>query len=417
MRIHPWGLSIVLLVAAIPAVSLAQMSIQSGHEAELLIGGDARGYTRVTAARPLVVEVEGPGELTVVLRQELEPDQAPGRTTTRASLLSGARVMESFRLRGEAVGAFERSAVRSRPTEAVEHKRDVPEGLHVFTIRVESSGHQILVSIGFVPDEDDLALMPLVPLTESEEAEDEIPLVALAPPGDEDEEELPLAGLVPPEDEGDAADTGREVRVASLTDDVEAPGETVSGAVVGKPLHDTPRAPRAFRMVLGMRGLAAATGMGGGTMGGGLDLLLDNGLLDGKLTFGVSADLVMYHLLIPRYERDGSIVSSNMTVQAIPIMGVASYVLPFALGPVTFQVIGGVGPVLTNVTGDTVSNMVVLPGGALSIGPRLDVGPGALSLAVRASGSHGTILDERGSKLIHGPIGGLGLTAGYIISI
>lgn len=427
MRTYLPGLLILIAVVSLPGQSSAQLSVQSGHEARLRVAGDARGYARVTATRPLVIEVAGPGELTVVLRQELDPDQVAGQTITGVSLLEGRRAVESFRLRGTRLGRFERDSLHSRPTEAVEHNRTVRDGTHVFALRVDTSGHQVVASIGFTPDEDDLALMPLVPLSgPGEEAGDELPLVALTPPADEedDDQEIPLVGLVPPpSDDGDEVamtgepDTGREVRVARVTDGGDAPDDPISGGLVGRPLRDSPASPRTVRMVLGMRGLAAATGMGGGTVGGGVDLLVDSGMLDGKLKLGVSTDLVAYSLVIQRYLHDGNIARSSMSVQTIPVMAVASYVLPVSTGPLRWEVVGGVGPVIATVSDERRSNRAFLAGGVLSAGPTLDAGPGAVSMAVRASGGYGNVADGRGVSLMRGPIGGLGVTVGYVISI
>ena len=413
---------VVLLATLLsPGLSSAQVTVRSHHEMVFRVSGDDREYARVVHNTPLRLQMTGPAEVKLRFRQMLERGQAAGGSATGVSLMLGSRQVETFDIQGSTLESFV-GAQSHRPTDAVEKVIHVPDGVHTYSVEVERVDHDLLVSFDYRPiDEEGLALASLAPSSD-EDDEDLLPLATLTPSTDpEDDEDLPLATLVPVPDT-ESEDAEEEALLARFVDESkpDATPEASSGAVIGRPLQETPRAPRTTHFVLGVRALATFTTVGAGTMGPGLDLLIDNGLLNGSLIFGVSTDLVAHRLLVP-YEpfgyRHGDRPRMNLELQTIPVMAVASYTLPFKTGPASWQIMAGAGPVLTNVGTTEGSNTAIHPGGVISAGPTLKAGPGSVSLAIRTNSSLGAIQDASGNDLINGLNANMGLTLGYVLSI
>ncbi len=170
-------------------------------------------------------------------------------------------------------------------------------------------------------------------------------------------------------------------------------------------------------LLLGLRGLAGGSGMGGGTVGGGLDLLIDYGLIEGRLLFGVSADVFGHRLLVRHQDSYGGTQETAFDVRVIPVIAVASYILPGTTGRVSWQATAGAGALLASAGDGTRSGQSWLPAGAFGFGPTIAVGSGAFSISGRVSGGFGSITSRDGTTLVKSMFGGMGLTAGYVLSI
>ncbi|MDF1564369.1 MAG: hypothetical protein P1V51_15100 [Deltaproteobacteria bacterium] len=462
VRWSPLALCLCALLAPsvlAPSSASAQARITSKHAAKLSIPGEALPYIRVGAARPLALQVIGPGTLTLNFRKELDGPRGP----TLIQLMRNGRQLAKLRL--AATGAVSLAGDAGQAGAPQNRKIEIPGGSHKILVKTLVRGHYALVSYDFVLDIDELPDLvglsgptPPAPPAGDDDLGD-IALVGLdgtpvgstvaeAGPSD-DLDAIPLVGLTPDRGDDDAPDPANsDIELVGLVDDA-GPGETTvsggetavavntatsgtevsvdtfsanrgSGALIGAPLNPdtpapTPRKPGT--LVLGLRGVAARVGLGSGAMGGGLDLLLRLGLLSGKLLLGVSVDFLPQRLYQQQLLTGGASQRFDVSLDALPIL--AGFVYQLGKGSLRFWLAGSAGVAWVRVGRESDTASAIHPAGALAFGPALRLGPGHLTAALRLTASHGGVKDPAGGTDIMsaGTLAGAGLTLGYALEL
>ena len=416
----------VAVCILVPGLAFATPIRPTTRHARVRVRHDERHYALVTSAQDLRFEVDGPGTVTFYLRQSLRPGMHPGRTTTKVGVTLDGKVVRTLFVH-ERIGGRWASRLRGRPSRLRTVAIDVTGGHHAFVVSIAPKGRRMAIALDLASQ--GMGLVALVPLSKKPASGNGgIPLVGLTPKKKHANEntgsgEIPLVSLAPKKKahEGGTTKTGavamadthgRRVEVKRLGDHSD------EGGLVAAPLAPVhaPAAPRHHgRFLVGVRGLLASHGLGGGAIGGGIDVAMHTSLLDGRLALGASVDLLPYSLHISY----GAGQTVTLGMQAIPILANASYILP-GPGPLRFRGTVGLGLVLAGASFGTRSGSAVVPGGALDLGVLLDAGPGSLTAAVRLTGGWGRIDPASGadrSTIVSGPMGGLGVTIGYAIEM
>lgn len=134
-----------------PGWAQAQLRVTSKHVAKTKLADTSQSYTRVGAARPLTLQVTGPGTVSLSLRKELEGGP---KAPTLVRVLRDGRPMAKVRLTSASpvryVGRTGRAGAEAT------RKITVPAGSHRVAVRVLIRGHGALVAFSFEPDLGDL---------------------------------------------------------------------------------------------------------------------------------------------------------------------------------------------------------------------------------------------------------------------
>ena len=388
---------------------MVQLMPKTNHSALTMSTDDSFGFL-VKPKNPLEVDMVGPGDLTLTVRLNSKKKASAYRSkliVRRDRKLVWKEKLKLFRSR---VGNYKEKASLF-PSMPKVIKIKVPEGLHKYKIFIvgsrrvqmtvrfeyESSADQTLAQGG-----DDLALVPLVPLT-SDPIGDDIPLVPLTPP--KPDKPVKPEKLVQP----DKPIVATKPVVVVVKKPTEGDGsQVITTTVEQPPVVDSSSVWSGPNVSVGLKfgQISPMQNIGSTTYTGALDLRYILPVLDGHLSVGAEVGFHQY-----KFTMSTRSLETKLTV--LPIALQLYYNIPLGF----LELFVGVGgdmyytmaeTVNTNDPDSPVDGSSLVFGGHVAGGLEVPMGPGNLLMEVRGGFSQGDL--DAISKV---NVSGLSTTVGY----
>ncbi|MDF1561657.1 MAG: hypothetical protein P1V51_01365 [Deltaproteobacteria bacterium] len=410
------SLPLVFALLLAPALASAvEIDVRSKHEATLMVDGDTRNYFRVVAGKSLGFVVKGPEELSIAVRQDLQGDEKAGEVETEFMVFQ-----DGFRIRRitlkEPDGGMYLTDMEYVPSEKKILKIKVPEGMHAYRFELVTRGRSIAVSV--IAASEDLEAMMAVGLVEEEPAKQPAPkepAIELVAFEDSRTDPVPPPPAAPPVVAPPPVVAAVEVKPA----EPESGGEVALASLPPLPDHlkrpeppAAPAGPRRRYLKLGLRVLAAASGVGSPAIGGGAHALYRTGLLKDGLDLGLAVD----YLPASSAGTDAAGEPRRLDWQGLSF-GLALRLQTPSLRGLRWQaqLIGGAAFLSASTAGRSASG--ITPALGVSLGPSFALGPGAVTLEAQTTILFGGPEDDTGALSASSLLGGLGLTVGYQLAL
>ncbi len=375
-RIAPVTILPALLLWPLMA-SAAAIDIRSKHQDDVMVDGDLRSYYRVFSGKPLGFVLEGPEELSLTLRQDFGAKDKAGELETELMIFQDGYRIRRMTLKQPDGGMYLTGGDYS-PSEAKPLKIMVPGGKHAYRFELVSKDQSITLSVMLASE--DLESMMVVALVDDEPAPKPTD-PGLAPVPWEESGGDPTPGALPP-----------------------------PPVIAPPPL--APAGPRRRHLLLGLRVLTAASGVGAPALGGGVHAMWRTGLLGDGLSLGLAVDLV------PASAEGLSAGGEPRRLDWRGLLfGAAVRLQSPSLRGLRWQAQASAGGALLWASTEARSASSIAPAFGLSFGPSFELGPGSVTLEAQTSILLGEPEDGAGPLSASSLLGGLGLTLGYQMTL